>query len=88
MKRKIQIFKNEIAERRFWASHDSTDYLDWGRAQKTMLPKLKPSVKTISLRLTESMLNGLRLLANKHDVPYQSLIKIFLKERIESELRI
>jgi predicted DNA binding CopG/RHH family protein len=88
-KRRKQIpkFKNEDEEREFWSTHDSTDYLDWIRAKKITFPKLKPSVKTISLRLPEMMLADLKLLANKRDVPYQSLLKIFLAERIEAELQ-
>lgn len=86
MKKKIPKFKNEDKEREFWASHDSTDYIDWSKGRKTVLSKLKPSVKTISLRLPESMLEELKLLANKKDVPYQSLLKIYLAERIEEEL--
>jgi predicted DNA binding CopG/RHH family protein len=87
MVKQIPDFSSEDEERAFWASHDSTDYLDWSQAKPTMLPRLKPSTKTISLRLPESMLNELRLLANKRDVPYQSLIKIVLQERIDQELR-
>ena len=88
MKQKIPKFKNEAEERAFWASHDSTDYVDWKKAKKAIFPNLKPSVKSISLRLPESMLEELRLLANKRDVPYQSLLKIFLAERIEQELKL
>ncbi|MDA0691459.1 MAG: BrnA antitoxin family protein [Nitrospinae bacterium] len=87
MKKKVPEFQNEDAERKFWATHDSTEFVDWKRAKKTVLPNLKPSVKTISLRLPESMLEELKLLANKRDVPYQSLLKIFLSERIREELR-
>ncbi len=83
----IPIFKTEDEERGFWASQDSTEYIDWDKAEATILPKLKPSTRTISLRLPELMLNELRLIANKRDIPYQSLIKIFLKERIDQELR-
>jgi len=86
MKKKIPKFKNEDEERAFWARHDSTKFIDWKKAKRTLLPKLKPSVKTISLRLPEAMLEELKLLANKRDVPYQSLVKIFLAERIEEEL--
>lgn len=86
MPKAIPEFNNEDEEREFWATHDSTDFLEWRDAKRVIFPKLKPSTKTISLRMSESMLNELRLLANKHDVPYQSLIKIFLKERIEHEL--
>jgi predicted DNA binding CopG/RHH family protein len=81
------IFDNEDEERAFWAVHDSTEYIDWDEAEETILPLLKPSTKTISLRLPELMLNELRLIANKRDVPYQSLIKLFLKERIYQELK-
>ncbi|MBI4370787.1 MAG: BrnA antitoxin family protein [Elusimicrobia bacterium] len=88
MKNKIPKFKNEREERAFWASHDSADYVDWRRGEKAIFPNLRPSVKSISLRLPEAMLGELRLLANKRDVPYQSLLKIFLSERIEQELRL
>ena len=77
----------EEEERAFWATHDSTDFVDWDNAEAVVLPHLKPTTKSISLRLPESMLNQLRLLANKRDIPYQSLIKLFLSERIEQELR-
>jgi predicted DNA binding CopG/RHH family protein len=86
MKKRIPKFKNEDEERDFWATHDSTDYIDWSKGKKVVLSKLKPSIKTISLRLPESMIEELKLLANKKDVPYQSLLKIFLAERIEEEL--
>jgi len=84
--KKIPGFKKEDEEREFWSRHDSTDYIDWDKAKKVVLPNLKPSVKTISLRLPEMMLEELKSLANKRDVPYQSLLKIFLAERIEAEL--
>ena len=86
MRKKIPEFKNEDEEREFWATHDSTEYIDWKKSKRVTLPNLKPSVKKISLRLPESMLEELKLLANKKDVPYQSLLKIFLAERIEKEL--
>ena len=85
-KRKIPAFKSEDEEREFWASHDSTDYIDWKKAEKFTFSNLKPSTKKISLRLPESMIEELKLLANKRDVPYQSLLKIFLAERIKKEL--
>ena len=88
MSKKIPKFKNEDEERDFWASHDSTEYINWKPAKRVTLPNLKPSVKKISLRLPESMLEELKLLANKKDVPYQSLMKIFLAERIEKELGV
>lgn len=88
MKRKKPQFKNEDEERKFWANHDSTEFIDWTKAKRVMLSNLKPSVKTISLRLPESLLEGLKLMANKRDIPYQSLIKVFLAERIEQELKL
>lgn len=84
-RKKIPKFKNEDEERDFWATHDSTDYIDWSKAKRVILPNLKPSVRTISLRLPESMLQEIKVLANKRDVPYQSLLKIFLAERIQVE---
>ena len=87
MVKQIPEFETEDEERDFWATHDSADYLDWSQAKAVTLSRLKPSTKTISLRLPETMLNELRLLANKRDVPYQSWIKIVLQERIDQELR-
>ena len=84
--KKIPKFKNENEEREFWGSHDSTEFLNWEKAEEACFSNLKPSVKTISLRLPESMLNGLKILAHKKDVPYQSLLKIFLSEKINQEL--
>jgi predicted DNA binding CopG/RHH family protein len=86
MNKKIPKFKNEDEEREFWATQDSTDYINWNKAEKITLSNLKPSVRKISLRLPETMIEELKLLANKRDVPYQSLLKIFLAERIEKEL--
>jgi predicted DNA binding CopG/RHH family protein len=86
MSKQIPKFKNEEEEREFWATHDSTDYINWDKAAKITFYNLKPSVKKISLRLPETMIEELKLLANKRDVPYQSLLKIFLAERIEKEL--
>ena len=85
--KELPTFKNEDEEREFWATHNSTEYIDWDEAEAVVLPKLKPSTKTISLRLPELILNELRVIANKRDVPYQSLIKMFLKERIDQELK-
>lgn len=87
VKKKVPKFKTEDEEREFWASQDSTEYVDWAKAKQVVLSKLKPSVRTISLRLPESMLEELKLIANKRDVPYQSLMKMFLAERIEEEIR-
>lgn len=86
MKKKIPKFKSEDEEREFWSSHDSAEYVDWKKAKRVILSNLKPSVKTISLRLPESMLEELKLIANKRDVPYQSLVKVFLADRIDQEL--
>lgn len=86
-KKRIPRFASEAEEQVFWAEHDSADYVDWSEARPVVLPNLRPSTKTISLRLPEHMLAELKLLANKHDVPYQSLLKMFLAERIEQELR-
>ncbi|MFH1370331.1 MAG: BrnA antitoxin family protein [Planctomycetota bacterium] len=87
MKNVIPKFKNENKERAFWAKHDSTEFIDWRKAKRVVLPNLKPSVKTISIRLPEMMLEELKVLANKRDVPYQSLLKIFLAERLKDELQ-
>jgi len=84
---KIPKFKNEEAERKFWESADSTEYIAWKKAEKTLLPYLKPSLKKVSLRLPELMISELKQLANKRDVPYQSLMKVFLAERIQEELK-
>jgi len=86
-KKRIPKFRNEGEERDFWASHDSTEYIDWSEAKNVTMPKLKPTLKTISIRLPEIMIEELKLLSNKRDVPYQSLMKIFLAERVEQELR-
>jgi predicted DNA binding CopG/RHH family protein len=85
--KKIPEFRSEEEEQRFWAGHDSADYVDWSQARPAVLSNLRPSTKTISLRLPEHMLEELKLLANKRDVPYQSLLKMYLAERIEHELR-
>ncbi len=83
----IPIFKNEDEEREFWAKRDSTDFIDWENGKLNVLPNLKPTTRTISLRMSESMLDQIRLIANQRDVPYQSLIKMFLKDRIKEELK-
>lgn len=86
MLKPIPEFEDEDEEREFWATHDSTDYIDWSDGQRVIFSNLKPTTRTISVRMPESMLAELRLLANKRDVPYQSLIKMFLRERIDEEL--
>jgi len=87
IKKQVPAFKNEDEERAFWATHDSTDFVEWAQAKRAVFPNLKPSTKTISLRLPESIIAALKLLANKRDVPYQSLLKVFLAEKVEQELR-
>ncbi len=85
--RKIPKFESEVQERDFWASHDSTDFVDWRQAERVKLPNLRPTTRTISIRLPEPMIERLKVLANKRDVPYQSLLKMFVADRIEEELR-
>jgi len=86
MKMKIPKFKSEAEERLFWQKHDSSEYIDWSDAENVVMPKLKPSTRSISIRLPESMIEELKVIANKRDVPYQSLLKIFISERIDAEL--
>ena len=83
--KKVPRFKNEDEERKFWAEHDSTEYIDWEKAEEAVFPDLKPTTKTISLRLPVSMLYRLKQLANQADVPYQSLIKMILAEKLAEE---
>ena len=83
----IPEFKSEVEEREFWLTHDSTEFVDWNKAGNAIFANLKPTMKTISLRLPEPMLNNLKVLANERDVPYQSLLKMFLKERLDQELQ-
>lgn len=80
-------FKNEDEEQDFWSEHDSSEYLNWKSAERVLFPNLKPSTKSISLRLPESLLDALRQMANERDVSYQSLIKMILQERIEHDLK-
>jgi predicted DNA binding CopG/RHH family protein len=86
MKKPIPRFESEEAERKFWARRDSTQHVDWSKASRAVFPNLRPSTRTISLRLPESTLEALKVLARKKDVGYQSLLKVFLAERIEREL--
>jgi predicted DNA binding CopG/RHH family protein len=79
-------FRSEDDERAFWATHDSTEFVDWSHGSPASLPKLKPTLRTISLRLPEGMIAELKILASKRDVPYQSLVKMFLADRINEEL--
>ena len=81
-------FRSENEEREFWTKHDSTEFIDWESARHCKFPNLKPTLRTISLRLPVSMIEDLKVLANKRDVPYQSLLKVFLAERLALERRI
>lgn len=85
MKKKIPEFRNEEEEFEFWSKADSTEYLDWSKAKRVKLPNLKPTLRTISIRLPVSMVEDLKVLANQRDVPYQSLMKVFLAERVAQE---
>ncbi len=84
----IPRFKNEDEERDFWATHDTTDYFDTNDLVEFDLSELQPSTRSITVRLSESLLAGLKQLAHKRDIPYQSLLKNFLAERVERELRL
>jgi predicted DNA binding CopG/RHH family protein len=87
MKKKLPEFKSEDEERRFWATADSIEYMDWQLGKRKKLVQLKPTLRTISLRLPVSMIEDLKVLANRRDVPYQSLLKVFLAERLAQERR-
>jgi predicted DNA binding CopG/RHH family protein len=77
-------FRNEAEERQFWESQDSSLYVDWSTAERVRLPNLKPSTRSISLRLPVALLERIKIAANKRDVPYQSLIKTWLAEKADS----
>lgn len=82
----IPKFKNEDEEAEFWVTHDSTEYIDWSKAiVNPVFPNLKPSTKTITIRVSQSLLNSLKRIANKKDVPYQSLVKMYLDEKVREE---
>jgi predicted DNA binding CopG/RHH family protein len=88
MKKKLKPiprFESEAEEREFWETHDSTDYVDWSKAQRLRFPNLKPSTSSISLRLPLSLLERIKIAANKRDVPYQSLIKVWLAEKVDAD---
>lgn len=82
--KKIPVFATEAEEKAFWLQHDSTEYLDWGKADKVRLPNVKPSTTAISVRLPVDMLDRLKIAAHKRDVPYQSLLKIWLDEKLSA----
>lgn len=81
----IPRFRSEADERKFWETHDSTDYIDWSKAQRVQFPNLKLSTTAISLRLPQGLLDRIKVAANKRDVPYQSLIKVWLSEKVDAE---
>ena len=85
--KKMPELKTETEERAFWETHDSSDYLDWSQAQPASFPKLKPSTRTISLRLPETLLDRIKIEANKRDMPYQSLIKVWLADDVDDSRR-
>jgi predicted DNA binding CopG/RHH family protein len=79
----LPVFENESEERAFWLDHDSTEYVDWSKAEIASFPNLQPSTKTISLRLPEALLDRIKIAANKRDMPYQSLIKAWLADDVQ-----
>jgi len=85
-KKKIPRFETEDEEREFWATHDSTHYIDWRKAKRARFPELKPSEKSISIRMPKFLIEDLKLLANRRGIPYQSLMKELLAEKVEKEL--
>ena len=85
--KQIPVFKSEDEEREFWATADSSEYFDWSKAKRVVFPNLKPTTESISLRLPSFLLARIKQLANKKDVPYQSLMKMFLSEKVDQELR-
>jgi len=86
MNRKLKVppnFRSEAEERKFWETHDSTEYVDWRKAERARFPNLKPSTTAISIRLPASLLERIKVAANRRDVPYQSLIKTWLVEKVD-----
>jgi predicted DNA binding CopG/RHH family protein len=81
----IPRFRTEADERQFWETHDSADHVDWSKAQRARMPNLKMSTTAISLRLPQGLLERIKVAANKRDVPYQSLIKVWLAEKVDAE---
>ncbi len=85
--KKMPKFKNEDEEREFWSTHDSTEYVDWSKAERSYFSNLRPSSKHISIRLPERLFEQLRNIAHQKDIPYQSLMKVYLAERVKEELK-
>ena len=91
MKKKLKDvprFHSEKEEREFWERNDSSEFIDWEKGKRVSFPDLKPSLKSISIRLPESMIEQLKVIANKKDVPYQSLVKLYLSEKVQEELKV
>ncbi|MCK4339498.1 MAG: BrnA antitoxin family protein [Candidatus Cloacimonetes bacterium] len=86
-KKNIPKFKNEDEEREFWSKNDSTEYIDYTKAKKAIFPNIKPTTHAISIRIPDYLLNRLKMLAHKKDVPYQSLLKVYLTEKVEEEIK-
>jgi len=87
-KKKMPEFKSEAEERNFWASHDSTEYIDWSTSKRVRFSDLKPSERAISIRMPEFLIADLKFLANKQGVPYQSLLKLYVAEKIKEKLPV
>ncbi len=85
--KKIPGFKTAQEETDFWSNHDSNDYIDWSKAKKAVFPNLKPTTESISLRIPSSLLSRIKELANEQDVPYQSLMKVYLNDRVKHEIK-
>ena len=85
--KRIPKFRSEEEERRFWATHDVTDYADWKSARRVRFPNLKPTLRSISIRLPEHLIGDLKALGNERDIPYQALLKQFVAERVDQEWR-
>ena len=85
--KRVPKFSSEGAEREFWRRHDSANYLDWSKAKSVRLAQLKPSTRSISIRLPESLIEDIKVLANKRDIPYQSLLKLYVAQKVDEELR-
>ena len=83
-RRPVPVFETEAEERAFWESHDSSDHVDWSKSSRVRFPNLKPSTKAISIRLPVDLLERIKMAANKRDVPYQSLIKVWLSEKVDA----
>ena len=82
--RPVPTFKSEVQEQAFWESHDSSEYVDWSQAERVRFANLKPSTQAISLRLPVDLLERIKIAAHKRDVPYQSLMKVWLSEKVEA----